>query len=78
MQKLNLIGNGVVLDPVTLKRECDTVASFGVDLRKNLFISERAHLILPTHRALDKAAEFIQGKSEDWFYAERNRANLYG
>ena len=60
--KLNLIGNGVVLDPVTLKRECDTVAAFGVDLRKNLFISERTHLILPTHRALDKASEVIKRK----------------
>src|SRR5512138_2009059 len=46
---MNLIGNGVVLDPVTLKRECDTVAAFGIDLKKNLFISERTHLILPTH-----------------------------
>src|SRR5215510_3050434 len=62
--KLNLIGNGVVLDPVTLKRECDTVASFGVDLRKNLFISERAHLILPTHRALDKASEVSKGNQK--------------
>src|ERR1700757_4374182 len=43
----NLIGNGVVLDPVTLKRECETVASFGVDFRKNLVIAERTHLILP-------------------------------
>src|ERR1044071_2679456 len=59
--KLNFIGNGVVLDAVTLKRECDTVASFGVDLQKNLFISERTHLILPTHRALDKAAENAKG-----------------
>lgn len=59
--KLNFIGNGVVLDPVTLKRECDTVASFGVDLKKNLFIAERTHLILPTHRALDKAAEASKG-----------------
>lgn len=62
--KLNLIGNGVVLDPVTLKRECDTVASFGVDLRKNLFISERTHLILPTHRALDKASELSKGEQK--------------
>lgn len=62
--KLNLIGNGVVLDPVTLKRECDTVASFGVDLKKNLFISERTHLILPTHRALDKAAELSKGNQK--------------
>ena len=58
---INLIGNGVVLDPVTLKRECDTVAGFGIDLKKNLFISERTHLILPTHRALDKAAELSKG-----------------
>lgn len=60
----NLIGNGVVLDPVTLKRECDTVASFGIDLKKNLFIAERAHLILPTHRALDKAAELSKGNQK--------------
>lgn len=58
---INLIGNGVVLDPVTLKRECDTVASFGIDLKKNLFIADRTHLILPTHRALDKAAELSKG-----------------
>ncbi len=58
---LNLIGNGVVLDPVTLKREVELVSSFGVDLKKSLFISERAHLILPTHRALDKAAEISKG-----------------
>src|SRR5689334_3973153 len=57
----NLIGNGVVLDPVTLKKECDIVASFGIDLKKNLFIAERTHLILPTHRALDKAAELSKG-----------------
>ncbi|MET0394469.1 MAG: adenylosuccinate synthase [Chitinophagaceae bacterium] len=62
--KLNFIGNGVVLDPVTLKRECDTVASFGVDLKKTLFIAERAHLILPTHRALDKAAEQSKGNQK--------------
>ncbi|HEY0679408.1 MAG TPA: adenylosuccinate synthase [Chitinophagaceae bacterium] len=57
----NLIGNGVVLDPVTLRKECDTVARFGVDVKKNLFISHRAHLILPTHRALDKASELSKG-----------------
>lgn len=60
----NLIGNGVVLDPVTLRKECDAVSSFGVDLKKNLFISERSHLILPTHRALDKAAEVSKGESK--------------
>ena len=61
---VNLIGNGVVLDPVTLRRECETVAQFGVDLKKNLFISERTHLILPTHRALDKAAELAKGNDK--------------
>ena len=58
---INLIGNGVVLDPVTLKRECESVAAFGVDYRKNLYIAQRAHLILPTHRALDKASETSKG-----------------
>src|SRR5690349_8584605 len=61
---INLIGNGVVLDAVTLKRECDTVAGFGVDVKKNLFISERTHLILPTHRALDKASELQKGEGK--------------
>ncbi|MGZ5287064.1 MAG: adenylosuccinate synthase [Flavisolibacter sp.] len=61
---VNLIGNGVVLDPVTLKREAASVESFGVDLRKNLFIAERTHLILPTHRALDKASEMSKGNEK--------------
>jgi len=60
----NLIGNGVVLDAVTLRRECETVQSFGVDYRKNLYISERTHLILPTHRALDKASELQKGNEK--------------
>ncbi|WP_276485308.1 adenylosuccinate synthase [Paraflavitalea pollutisoli] len=60
----NLIGNGVVLDAVTLRRECDIVSSFGVDFRKNLYISERTHLILPTHRALDKASELQKGNEK--------------
>ena len=63
-QTINLIGNGVVLDPVTLRREADTVAQFSIDLKKNLFISERTHVILPTHRALDKAAEGAKGESK--------------
>ena len=56
----NLIGNGVVLDAVTLKKECETVASMCVDYKKNLYISESTHLILPTHRALDKASEIAK------------------
>jgi len=59
--KINLIGNGVVLDAVTLRKECESVKSFGVDYRKNLYISERTHLIIPTHRALDKASELAKG-----------------
>lgn len=59
--KTNLIGNGVVLDPVVLMKECAAVKEMGVDYRKNLFISERTHLILPTHRALDKASELSKG-----------------
>ena len=58
---VNLIGGGVVLDPVTLKRECDTVASFGIDVKKNLYISQRTNIIIPTHRALDKASETSKG-----------------
>src|SRR6187431_2506653 len=60
----NLIGNGVVLDPVTLKRECGSVSGFGVDYKKNLYISERTSLILPTHRALDKASELAKGNEK--------------
>src|SRR5215210_3225013 len=62
--KINLIGNGVVLDPIILKRECEAVAAFGIDYKKNLFISERTHLILPTHRAIDKASETAKGNEK--------------
>ncbi len=58
---INLIGGGVVLDPVTLKKECDTVASFGINVKKNLYISARTNIIIPTHRALDKASEVSKG-----------------
>lgn len=58
---VNLIGNGVVLDPVTLKKECEKVAAMGVDVRENLFIAQRTNIIVPTHRALDKAAELAKG-----------------
>ena len=61
---INLIGNGVVLDPVTLKKEAQKVADMGVDCRKNLYISQRTHLILPTHRALDKASELSKGNDK--------------
>jgi adenylosuccinate synthase len=62
--KINLIGNGVVLDPVILKRECNSVEAMGIDYKKNLFISQRTHLILPTHRAIDKASEASKGNDK--------------
>ncbi|WP_343305300.1 adenylosuccinate synthase [Chitinophaga niabensis] len=58
---LNLIGNGVVLDPVTFKKECEKVSALGIDLKKNLYIAEKTHIIVPTHRALDKASELSKG-----------------
>ena len=61
---VNLIGNGVVLDAVTLKKESQKVAEHGIDVSKNLFIAERTHLILPTHRALDKASELAKGNEK--------------
>lgn len=62
--KINLIGNGVVLDPVTLRKECEAVAAYGIDVKKNLFISERTNLIIPSHRALDRASEQSKGESK--------------
>jgi adenylosuccinate synthase len=47
---INIIGNGVVVDPVQLKKEIEKAQTTGVDIRKNLYISEKAHVILPTHR----------------------------
>ncbi|MEL6667927.1 MAG: adenylosuccinate synthetase, partial [Bacteroidota bacterium] len=58
----NLIGNGVVIDPVTLKRELDQLDQAGVAYLDRLFVARKAHLILPTHRLLDKARENAKGK----------------
>ena len=58
---LNVIGNGVVIDPVTLMTEIRKIEGMGVDVRSSLLISERAHLILPTHRWLDAASESSKG-----------------
>ncbi len=62
--KVNLITNGVVLDPIVFKREIDSLEAMGIDLTKNLWISRKAHLILPTHRILDAASEAAKGKSK--------------
>jgi adenylosuccinate synthase len=63
-KKINLVGNGVVLDAVTLKKECAEVDAMGYNSTKNLYISARAHLILPSHRALDKASEMAKGNDK--------------
>lgn len=60
----NLIGNGVVLDPVTFQRELRNLEQSGVDFSRRLFVSRKAHLILPTHRWLDAASEAHKGKSK--------------
>lgn len=60
----NLIGNGVVIDPSTLSKEIDKVTAAGVDVSKNLLVSNKAHLILPTHKLLDAASEAAKGKDK--------------
>ncbi len=59
--KVNIIGNGVVLDPALFKTEVEQLEASGHDLRSRLFISRKAHLILPTHRLLDAAYEMAKG-----------------
>lgn len=59
--KINIIGNGVVLDPALFKQEAEALAASGHDLTKTLRISKKAHLILPTHRSLDAAYEAAKG-----------------
>lgn len=59
--KVNIIGNGVVLDPLLFRQEAEALAASGHDLKKQLYISKKAHLILPTHRVLDAANEAAKG-----------------
>ena len=61
---LNLIGNGVVIDPVIFKGELDKLDGFNIDFAKKLYVSKKAHLILPTHRLLDAASEAAKGKAK--------------
>ncbi|CAN5214683.1 adenylosuccinate synthase [soil metagenome] len=61
---INLVGNGVVIDPVIFKRELKNLDNFNVDYKTNLLISRKAHLILPTHRLLDAASEASKGKAK--------------
>lgn len=61
---LNIVGNGVVIDPVIFKKELDNLKKFNIDIISKLFISRKAHLILPTHRLLDAASEASKGKAK--------------
>ncbi|WP_337044888.1 adenylosuccinate synthase [Emticicia sp. 17c] len=61
---LNIIGNGVVLDPIVFKREIEGLAKYNLDLRKNLIISKKTSIIIPTHRLLDAAYEKAKGDSK--------------
>lgn len=61
---LNLVGNGVVIDPIIFKKELDNLSKFNVDYTAKLLISRKAHLILPTHRLLDAASEASKGKAK--------------
>lgn len=61
---LNLIGNGVVINPTTLKQEIDGLIAAKVDFKDRLLISRKAHLIMPTHTLLDQASEAAKGKSK--------------
>ncbi|MDA7810410.1 adenylosuccinate synthase [Flavobacteriaceae bacterium] len=61
---MNLIGNGVVIDPVIFQKEIENLEPFNIDIKSKLCISRKAHLILPTHRLLDAASELSKGKSK--------------
>jgi len=61
---INIIGNGVVIDPVIFMQEINELKELNIDITKNLFISKRAHLILPSHRILDAASEAAKGKTK--------------
>ncbi|MGO4913574.1 MULTISPECIES: adenylosuccinate synthase [unclassified Leeuwenhoekiella] len=61
---INLVGNGVVIDPVIFKKELDNLAQFKLNIKEKLLISRKAHLILPTHRLLDAASEASKGKAK--------------
>jgi adenylosuccinate synthase len=60
----NIVGNGVVIDPVTLMKEIDALREMKVDINKQLFISRKAHIIIPTHLVLDAASEAAKGKEK--------------
>jgi adenylosuccinate synthase len=62
--QMNIIGNGVVIDPVVFKKEVEAIKDLGVEFKNNLLISKKAHLILPSHRILDAASEAAKGQTK--------------
>ncbi|MFN4764297.1 adenylosuccinate synthase [Gillisia sp. Q332] len=63
-ETINLVGNGVVIDPVIFKKELENLEPYNTNYKTNLLISRKAHLILPTHRLLDAASEASKGKAK--------------
>ncbi|HLV39973.1 adenylosuccinate synthase [Xanthomarina sp.] len=63
-ESTNVIGNGVVIDPVVFVKELEGLDQFKIDYKTNLIISRKAHIILPTHRLLDAASETSKGKAK--------------
>lgn len=63
-EKLNMIGNGVVIDPIIFKKEIEALREMGLKPEKNIVISKKAHLILPSHRILDAASEAAKGTTK--------------
>ncbi len=61
---VNVIGNGVVIDPVVFVKELEALDKYNIDYKKNLILSRKAHVILPTHRLLDAASEASKGKAK--------------
>jgi adenylosuccinate synthase len=61
---INVIGNGVVIDPIVLMKEIKNIEAEGIEVKKRLLISKRSHLILPSHRWLDAASETMKGKDK--------------
>lgn len=61
---INFIGNGVVIDPIIFKEECEGIEAMGVPVKERVILADRAHLILPTHRIIDAASEAAKGKSK--------------
>ena len=75
--KTNIIGNGVVLDPILFREEATALAKSGHDLKGRLQISKKAHLILPTHRMLDAAQEAARQRPYR-YDRQGDRPDLYG